>query len=113
MVAGAFLVMVVAIVAICLYEWSRLIARARAPELKETEPVWLPDYAVVEGGRSLNAVGAAAIAVALAKELSGEAELERIATTQAAVCCAEQRQTPDQIYVSATEARYKSIRRCC
>jgi carbon starvation protein len=112
-VAGAFLVMVIAIVAICLYEWTRLLRGARAPDLKETEPVWLPEYAVIEGGRPLNTVGAAALALALAKELSGEAELDRIAAQQAAITCEHQRQSADQIYVSATEARYKSIRRCC
>jgi carbon starvation protein len=112
-VAGAFLVMVIAIVAISFYEWARLLAGARAPDLKETEPVWLPDYAVVEGGRTLNTAGAVALACAMAKELSGEAELDRIAQQQAAITCQEHRHTPEQIYVDATEARYKSIRRCC
>ena len=105
--------MVVAIVVICLYEWARLLAGARAPDLKETEPVWLPDYAIIEGGRPLNTVGAAALALALAKELSGEAELDRITAQQAAICCEEHRQSRDEIYVEATVARYKSIRRCC
>src|SRR5688500_16704866 len=112
-VAGTFLAMVAAIVIICLYEWARLIAGARAPDLKESEPVWLPDYAIIEGGRPLNTVGAAALALALAKELSGEAELDRIAAQQAAICCEEHRQSRDEVYVEATVARYKSIRRCC
>jgi len=111
-VAGAFLVMVIAIVAICLYEWTRLVRGARAPDLKESEPVWLPEYAVIEG-RPLNTVGAVAVVCALAKELSGEAELDRIAAEQAAITCEHHRQSADQIYVQATEARYKSIRRCC
>jgi carbon starvation protein len=112
-VAGTFLLMVVAIVAICLYEWARLIAGLRAPDLKESEPVWLPDYAIIEGGRPLNTAATAALALALAKELSGEAELDRLNAQQAAICCADHRQSPEQIYVEATEARYKSIRRCC
>jgi carbon starvation protein len=111
-VAGTFLLMVLAIVIISLYEWARLIAGARAPDLHETNPVYLPDYAVIEGGRPLNTAAAAALAVALAKELSGEAELDR-AQQQAALCCADHRQSPDQIYLQATESRYKSIRRCC
>ena len=112
-VAGAFLAMVIAIVVICLYEWARLLSGARAPDLKETPPVWLPEYAVIEGGRPLNTVGAAALALALAKELSGEAELDRIAAQQAAICCEDHRQSRDQIYVQTMEERYKSIRRCC
>lgn len=112
-VAGAFLVMVVAIVAICVIEWARLLAGTRAPDLKESEPVFLPDYAVIEGGRPLNTAAAAALAVALAKELSGEAEVDRIHAQQASICCDEHRQSREQIFVAATEARYKSIRRCC
>ena len=112
-VAGTFLAMVVAIVLICLYEWARLVRGARAPDLKESEPVWLPDYAVIEGGRPLNTAGAVALACAMAKEISGEAELDRIAAQQAAICCEEHRQSRDQIYVQTMEERYKSIRRCC
>ena len=87
--------------------------RTRAPDLKESEPVFLPDYAVIEGGRPLNTAAAAALAVALAKELSGEAEVDRIHAQQASICCDEHRQSREQIFVAATEARYKSIRRCC
>jgi carbon starvation protein len=113
LVAGAFLLMVVAIVAISLYEWARLLTGARAPDLKETEPVYLPEYAVIEGGRPLNSAAAAALAVALAKELSGEAELERISQQQGMICCADHRERGAEIYLAATEARYKSVRRCC
>ena len=111
-VAGAFLVMVVAIVAICVWEWMRLLTGRRAPDLRESEPVWLPDYAVVEG-RPLKTVGAVALVCAMAKELSGEAEVDRIANQEAIICCEEHRQSREQIYLQATEARYKSIRRCC
>ena len=50
-------------------EWILLLTVAKPPQLHETEPVWLPDYAVVEGGRRtrVGAAGAAALALALAK----------------------------------------------
>ena len=56
---------------------------------------------------------AAALAVALAKELSGEAEVDRLAKQEAAICCEEHRHSREEIYVQTKEARYKSIRRCC
>ena len=33
-------------------EWILLLSRRKPAVLHETEPVWLPDYAVVEGGAS-------------------------------------------------------------
>jgi carbon starvation protein len=113
-VAGAFLVLVALVATICVWEWSRLVARRRAPELHESPAVFLPDYAVVEG-RGLGTLGAAALTVALLKELSGEAETARMAKEDAVVCCEEHERarTADEIYVAALDHRYKSIRRCC
>ena len=76
-----------------------------------------------------------ALAVALAKELSGEAHLERATPPAARVCdCAApgtadapatpadrpgehrreaQEKSRQQRYVAATEERFKGIRRCC
>ena len=77
-VAGIFLVLVIAIVLLSLREWFLLLSRRKPAVLHEAEPVWLPDYAVVEGGRKFSgAAGAAALALALAKEWSGESHLER------------------------------------
>ena len=111
-VAGAFLVMVVAIVVICIWEWFRLLTGRRAPDLHESPTVWLPDYAVAEGG-PFKTAGAVALVCAMAKELSGEAEVDRIAKQESAICCEEHRLSREQIYIAATDARYKSIRRCC
>jgi hypothetical protein len=63
-------------------------ARGKPAVLKESEPVWLPDYAVMEGGRKMGggAAGTATLALALAKELSGEAQLDRAHQQQAAIC---------------------------
>ena len=122
-VAGVFLVLVSAIVALSIREWILLFSRRKPAVLHETEPVWLPDYAVVEG-KPLNVLGAATLGLALAKELSGEAQIER--AQQAALvcpCAEEQSQAPDgavhpkrdaqRHYLAMTEQRFKGIRRCC
>ena len=118
-VAISFLVLVSIIILINLREWFLLLSGRKRAVLKESEPVWLPDYAVVEGGRKLGggAAGTATLALALAKELSGEAQLDRAHQQQAAVCdCAHGQQpakSDAQIYVETTEQRFTSVRRCC
>jgi carbon starvation protein len=113
-VAGAFLVLVALVFTICLWEWSRLLARRRAPDLKESPAVLLPEYAVLEGqGRPIGAMGVAALGFTLLKELSGEADTERLAKNEAALCCHEHHRSADDIYLASLDARYKSIRRCC
>ena len=74
--AGIFLALVTAIVLLSLREWFLLLSRRKPAVLHETEPVWLPDYAVAED-RPLHLAGTAALALALAKEWSGESHLER------------------------------------
>jgi carbon starvation protein len=126
-VAGTFLALVAAIVLLSLREWVLLLTRNKPAVLHESEPVWLPDYAVVEGGPKFGgAAGAAALTLALAKELSGEAQLAR-AHRQASVCeCSHstfgeagaenlrhERKTNGQIYVEVTEQRFNGVRRCC
>jgi carbon starvation protein len=116
-VAGIFLLLVTAIVVMSVREWILLLSKRKPAVLHETEPVYLPDYAVIEGGKPLSALGAAAIAFTLAKELSGESQLER-ARQQATICeCSAhkpvQAKTSDQIYLEATEQRFNGVRRCC
>jgi hypothetical protein len=92
--------------------------------LHETEPVWLPDYAVVEGGRKFSgAAGAAALALALAKEWSGESHLERAQQCECSRVCENadvsrshihgHSKAAQQVYVEATEQRFNGVRRCC
>jgi hypothetical protein len=97
---------------ISLYEWWQLIARKRVADLHETSPSWLPDYAIVEGKPS-NILSYLAVLFGLAKELSGEAELERAHAKHCACVESHEKKSEAQVYVAATEARYKSIRRCC
>jgi carbon starvation protein len=110
-VAGIFLALVIAIVLLSLREWFLLLSRRKSAVLHETEPVWLPDYAVAEG-RPLHIAGTAALALALAKEWSGESHLER-AHQQARAVCECHPATAQQIYVETTEQRFNGVRRCC
>jgi hypothetical protein len=128
-VAGIFLVLVAAIVCLSVREWILLLSRRKPAVLRETEPVWLPDYAVMEGGRRFSgAAGTAALALALAKELSGEAQLERAQQHQQATLCecghaehgasvvtsrGQDRKTDPRLYVEVTERRFNGVRRCC
>jgi carbon starvation protein len=123
-VAGIFLALVITIVLLSLREWFLLLSRRKPAVLHETEPVWLPDYAVVEGGRKFSgAAGAAALALALAKEWSGESHLERAQQCECSRVC-ENADVPrshvhshdkaaQQVYVEATEQRFNGVRRCC
>jgi carbon starvation protein len=119
-VAAAFLGLVSVIVVLSVREWVWLLARRKPAVLHESEPVWLPDYAVIEGGRQFGGVaGTAALTIALAKELSGEAHLERAQHQhqQASACDGHPARpgakSPEQLYLEVTEQRFKGVRRCC
>jgi carbon starvation protein len=107
-VAGTFLFLVTAIALMSLREWILLLARRKAADLHETPPVWLPDYALAQT-KPLNAVALLALAFALVKELSGEADLDR-AREQACSC---EVKSDAKIYTQVTEERFKGVRRCC
>jgi carbon starvation protein len=109
-VAGIFLALVSGIILLSVREWLLLLARRKPAVLHETEPVWLPDYALKEAGPNFRTMaGTAAIMIGLAKELSGESHFER-ARQQACAC--EQR-SDRQIFAQTTEERFNGVRRCC
>ncbi len=113
-VTGIFLSLVGAILLLSLAEWLRLLRRHRPSVLSETEPVWLPPGAL-ETARPLNALGAAALAFTLIREVSGQADLDRAQQRAEARDCPHAR-TPrgrQNTFLTATEDRFKSIRRCC
>jgi carbon starvation protein len=110
-VAGIFLMLVTAIIFLSVREWILLLTRRKPAMLHETEPVWLPDYALAEG-KPLHIAGTAALALALAKEWSGESHLER-AQQQAQAVCTCHPANAQQIYVEVTEQRFNGVRRCC
>ena len=116
-VAGAFLVLVSLILLISLREWILLLARKKLARLHETSPVWLPDHAVAEG-KPFKLFSLFALGLALARELSGEAQLER-AQQQARLCQGDSHLNQDgrraeaKLFAEVTEARCNGIRRCC
>jgi carbon starvation protein len=119
-VAGIFLVLVAVIVLVSAREWILLAARKRLAQLRESPPVWLPDYALAEG-QPLKVAALAALTIALAKELSGEAAVERSAANTAVCLCAEHASStvslmgrdPADAYVEHLQHRYSRINRCC
>jgi carbon starvation protein len=115
-VAGVFLALISLLLAMSLREWILLLARRKVASLRETEPVWLPDYALAQA-RPIHLAGLATLAFALAKELSGEGQLER-ARESAHLCldakCEEQASKSNgQIYAEVSRKQFDGITRCC
>jgi len=112
-VAGTFLVLVAFIALLSVREWILLIARRKLARLSESEPVWLPHYAVAEA-KPGQLVSLVALALALAKELSGEAQLERAQQIcDYTVAPTDAKATKQKIYVETTEKRFDGVTRCC
>jgi carbon starvation protein len=119
-VAAVFLALVVLIVLLSAREWILLCARRRVADLRESPPVWLPDYAIAEG-QPLRVGALVAIAFALAKELSGEAAVERSREASVVCLCPDHAGTrvnllgaePSDAYVAHLQHRYSRINRCC
>ena len=124
-VAAVFLALVASIVLLSVREWILLLARRKLAVLHESEPVWLPYYARAET-KPLHLASLLALAFALAKELSGEAHLERAQQSAKLRECGDQGRsrsaanndcqahgTNAQIYLVETEQRFKGVRRCC
>ena len=117
-----FLALVAGIFLIGLYEWILLLARKKLAVLRETEPTWLPDYAIAET-KPLHVAGTAALAFALVREISGEANVDRV--QQHCVCVTPERfrinvteqsaacMTRGEAYQQAAEERFNGINRCC
>jgi len=128
-VTGVFLSLAAAVVLVSAGIWLRLLRGARAPDLHETEPVWLPESALREG-RPIGAIGgAAALTLTLLREWSDEAAVDR-ARTQVCACPqppmgmrvlvdlpevrnAVERSQRGQAYVAAAAARFEGVNRCC
>jgi carbon starvation protein len=141
-VAGAFMTLVLVIVAASVREWILLLAGRRLAQLRESPPVWLPAYALVEG-KPAGLLGLLALGFALVKELSGEAELDRAQRPVPAGACSGahtghavarcggaadavpaegpgdvrvdglDRSSQARLFVAVTERRYRDVRRCC
>jgi HEPN domain-containing protein len=125
-VALVLLLLTTAIVVVSLREWWLLWTRRRAAVLRETEPIWLPASALAESA-PVRLAAAVPLALALLKELSTEAPLER-AQAEAVACechrldsaapaAAGQEpatdKTKERLYVELTERRFNGVTRCC
>ena len=137
-VALGFLLLVVSILVLSGWEWLRLLSRRHPPRLHETPPVWLPESVGIAESRS-GSLPTLALVVALARELSGEAAMDRAqAHPEVAVNAPVPRALPEslgadgqspachclaahpgprptraQAYLEVAERRFRSGNRCC
>ena len=101
-IAAIFLGLISGIVILSVREWSLLLTKRKPAVLAETPPTFLPDYAVAEG-RAAGVGAAVALGVALARELSGEAQVARAQEHPAAcVCVAPDQQPTDALSTEET-----------
>ena len=92
----------------------------RVADLRESPPVWLPEYAVAEG-QPLRIGALAALAFALLRELSGEADIDRSRDSAVVCLCPDHANhrvnlmgaLPADAYVAHLQHRYSLINRCC
>jgi carbon starvation protein len=118
LVTAAFLALVVAIVGISVFEWLKILAGKKSSALSETEPVWLPASALTPE-RPMPIIGLAAFGLTLLKELSGEAAIDRERTPSQTCTCPAPENTPAKsgtrrnVFLTATEHRFKNLNRCC
>jgi carbon starvation protein len=122
-VAAVFMVMVGLIFLLSAREWILLLARRKVAQLKETAPVWLPAYAVTEAG-SPRVLGLFALVLTLAKELSGEAAVERAKSPAVETCSvcdhtdnapqsSDAKERQREAYLKGASKRFEGVNRCC
>jgi hypothetical protein len=94
-------------------EWILLVARKRRADLHEAEPVWLPAYELA-AEKPVHLFSLFVLAFALARELSGEAGVEREQKiVQTCNNCGSEKEMREQAYVAFTTRRFKGVNRCC
>lgn len=125
-VTAAFLLLVGAIVLLSIREWILLLRRSRPARLHESEPVWLPDSALRES-RAPNFLGVVTLGCSLAKELSGEAAIDRAehallqcSATDHDLGCPKRsgggaagETIRARAYQETLDEKYRKINRCC
>jgi len=107
-VTGVFVTMILIIVALSAREWMLLLARRKPSRLSETAPVWLPDYALA-APRSRGLRGLLALALLLAREVSGQAAVDRAGAPAAGAGKTDRARA----YTQAAEKRFDGAGRCC
>ncbi len=127
-VAGTFLTLVTMIVLISIREWLLLCSRRKPPMLHESER--FPRTSNIDGidgdGMPKGAFGAAALAFALLRDLSGQAAIDRatadytpepiVVRDRKNILLSDQadpNQTPAKAYLRTLDGRYRKVTRCC
>jgi len=113
-VALLLMSLVATIAVLSVREWLLLLSRRKPARLRESEPVWLPERAVAEGGASVPWWHVSVVLFGLARELSNEAALERAEKAELTCKCDDhQKLSAEQRYIKVTNERFNGIRRCC
>ena len=109
-VAGAFLLLVGAIVLVSVVRWIGLCSGKKPMDLRETPEVLLPESAMEPVSRG-GAWAAGLLAFGLMRHLSGETEFER---AQSRPCCEAHsvEKDPGKSWAKLQEKRFDSPR-CC
>ncbi len=126
-VTGVFLTLAALVAAIAAFEWFRLLRGSRPPDLRESDPVWRPLDPAIPG--RLNPLGAMAVSVALARNLTDQDAIDRATLRQLSTApdpCGprilidlpEVRDAVTdaaraQAYIDTTGKRFDGIQRCC
>ena len=121
-ITAVFLILVTVVMILAVLEWCRLLRGRSAAKMHETEVLWLPD-SPNRGGSPAALAGIVAIGCGLAKELSGEAAVERAEAANLPVlrCDPVQNSSDAQhaadcrrrAYLVVLEDKYSKINRCC
>lgn len=120
-VTAVFLVLVAIVFLLSVREWLKLLGRKRSAAMAEADVVWLPESSLREGRAGLTAAGMLAIGFGLARELSGEAAVDRAeAAAVMPVCgtsvtprCGHSSPGRQNAYLVTLEDKYSRINRCC
>lgn len=126
-VTAVFLTLAALVTAIAAYEWFRLLRGLRPPDLRETDPVWRPLDPTIPG--RLNPLGAMAVSIALARNLTDQEAIDRATLRQLSTApdpCGPRVliDLPEvrdavadaaraQAYVDTADKRFDGIQRCC
>ncbi len=128
-VTGGFLVLGTLVLGLSCREWIRLWVGHRGPDLRETPIVWLPESVLREPGTGVPAGSIATLSVALLRDWSGEAAVDR--ELHLAQACPVSTGAPrllidipevrtglesvrrSEAYCRAADHRFGGINRCC
>jgi carbon starvation protein len=121
-VTSVFLVLVGLIIATSVWRWYCLWTGRHALDLKETEPVWLPEQDVADERKGFAAwiFGCALLGFGLVRQLSGQAQtdraIEQAAAASSSPCCGSEREKNarelGRVWAESEERRFQNPR-CC